>query len=143
MTSNRPAATGKQLRHGRYFWLLAAFWTLSVGGSLAWNLRQQSSAVHALALQTARALYDKDLLYREWASQHGGVYVPVSEATPPNLHLKVKDREIATPAGVRLTLMNPAYMTRQVFELQSRQLGIQGHITSLRSPRGEGGRMCA
>ena len=137
MIANRPATANKPLRYRRYFWMLVAFWTLSVGGSLAWNLRQQSSEVRALALQTARALYDKDLLYREWASGHGGVYVPVSEGTLPNPHLKAANRDITTPAGVRLTLMNPAYMTRQVFELQAQRLGIQGHITSLKPVRAE------
>jgi two-component system, sensor histidine kinase and response regulator len=118
-----------------YFWLLAAVWTLSIAASFAWNLSQHAAQGRELAIQTARALYGKDLLYREWASAKGGVYVPVSADTPPNPHLTVADRDIQTPGGKPLTLVNPAYMTRQVFELQDRKMGIRGHITSLRPIR--------
>jgi chemotaxis family two-component system sensor kinase Cph1 len=124
-------------RQRRYFWLLIGAWTLAAAGSLSWNLVSHAKGVQALALQTARALFEKDLLYREWGTKHGGVYVPVSATTQPNPHLKVAERDITTPLGKALTLMNPAYMTRQVFELQNQKMGIAGHITSLKPIRPE------
>lgn len=63
---------------------------------------------------------------------HGGVYVPVTAETPPNPYLKhVPERDIATPSGRELTLVNPAYMTRQVHELGKETEGVRAHITSL------------
>jgi len=63
---------------------------------------------------------------------HGGVYVPVTEYTPPNPYLKnINERDISTPGGKKLTLVNPAYMTRQVYEIAKKELSAQGHITSL------------
>jgi len=117
-------------------WSLAAvLWTFCLGASLAWNLSESDRHARALALQTARALYRKDVLYREWSARHGGVYVPVSDATQPNPYLQTPERDIRTPSGRALTLVNPAYMTRQVFELQDREFGIHGHITSLKPIR--------
>jgi PAS domain S-box-containing protein len=56
----------------------------------------------------------------------------VTEQTPPNPYLtSVTEREITTSSGRRLTLMNPAYMTRQVHEIGAEQYGLRGHITSL------------
>ena len=121
----------------RVFGGIALAWTAAVGASLWWNLSEHRQNTRALALETARALYAKDLIYREWSSQHGGVYVPVSAATPPNPYLHVPEREVKTPTGRELTLVNPAYMTRQVFELQNEKLGIKGHITSLNPIRPE------
>ncbi len=68
---------------------------------------------------------------------HGGVYVPVTERTVPNPYLDVPERDITTPSGRRLTLMNPAYMTREVHDLVKDTYGIYGHITSLNPIRPE------
>ena len=57
--------------------------------------------------------------------------MPVSEETIPNPYLGTPERDITTPSGSSLTLMNPAYMTRQVHELAEKTYGIHGHITSL------------
>jgi PAS domain S-box-containing protein len=49
----------------------------------------------------------------------------------------VVERDLVTPSGRRLTLMNPAYMTRQVHELEVQESGRLGHITSLKPLRPE------
>ena len=46
-----------------------------------------------------------------------------------------EEREVVTPSGQTLTLLNPALVSRQVFELQEQQTGIRGHLTSLRPLR--------
>jgi hypothetical protein len=52
--------------------------------------------------------------------------------TPPNPYLAgTPERDIRTPSGKTLTLVNPAYMTRQVYELEAEVTGLHGHITSL------------
>ncbi len=119
----------------RYLWLLAGVWTATVAASLVWNLHHQNEETLAMARSEARIAYNKDLVYRRWAASHGGVYVPVTDQTPPNPYLEVPEREITTPSGRLLTLVNPAYMTRQVHELGEEQYGARGHITSLRPIR--------
>lgn len=88
----------------------------------------------------ARAAIGRDLLYRRWVSSQGGVYVPVTEKTPPNPYLShVPERDIVTSSGKTLTLLNPAYMTRKVYELAQEQESFvgRGHLTSLKPMRPE------
>jgi len=109
-----------------------ALWTAFVATVLAWNLVQLRREVLETARHHARAAFEKDVAYRRWAAEHGGVYAPVSEQTPPNPYLAhVEERDITTPSGRTLTLVNPAYMTRQVHELGAEAYGLRGHITSL------------
>jgi PAS domain S-box-containing protein len=103
-----------------------------VGGLLGWNLYQQRQETLEVARATARTAYEKDIIYRHWNTQHGGVYVPITSETQPNPYLvNIPERDISTPRGVELTLMNPAYMTRQVHEMEQEETGMHGHITSL------------
>ncbi len=116
--------------------LLLGVWTLLLGGSLAWNIGLESRTVVRLATIEATAYFNKDAVYRRWAALHGGVYAPVAVHTRPNPYLAhLPERDITTPSGRRLTLINPAYMTRQVEELSFDQYGVRSHITSLRPLR--------
>jgi signal transduction histidine kinase len=82
--------------------------------------------------------FNKDTVYRYWATSHGGVYVPVTAETPPNPNLAhIPERDIVTPSGRKLTLVNPAYMTRQVYTLGQKKYGLFGHITSLKPIRAQ------
>jgi hypothetical protein len=118
-----------------YFWLLAGAWTAVVAGSLIWNLVQHANEIRSDATEAARALVEKDLLYREWSLLRGGVYVRDSTATPPDASPPAEERQIVTPSGQRLTLLNPALVSRQIFQIQSQRYGIQGRLTSLRPLR--------
>ena len=121
----------RSLNPNRYILLLAAAWTLAVSVSLTWSYFHERDSARQTASVAARREFAKDVIYRRWNAGHGGVYVPVSESTPPNPYLAhVEEREIETPSGRRLTLVNPAYMTRQVHELGSETAGVRGHITS-------------
>ncbi len=90
----------------------------------------RSNTLEAARIQARTALM-KDIVYRRWNAGHGGVYAPVTEQTQPNPYLDVLDREIITPSGKMYTLINPAYMTRQIHELIEDESGVYGHITSL------------
>jgi len=97
-----------------------------------WNGARES------ALIAARSLIEKDITYRKWNAMHGGVYVPITEKTPSNPYLtQVPERDIETPSGRKLTLINPAYMTRQIHEIEDMASGTRGHITSLKLLRPE------
>ena len=116
----------------RYVWTLAVVWIMVIAGSLVWNMVQIKQDTLEAARIQARTAHKKDVIYRNWNAGHGGVYVPVTEETQPNIYLSdVPERDIATPSGKLLTLINPAYMTRQVHELGEEEYGVQGHITSL------------
>ncbi|MFZ5949756.1 MAG: c-type heme family protein, partial [Candidatus Rifleibacteriota bacterium] len=106
--------------------------------SLAWNCKRIEQATLELAAQNARSQYRKDLIYRRWASMHGGVYVPLAEHTPANPYLShIPDRDIISTSGKAFTLVNPAYMTRQVHEIGKKDYGDRCHITSLNPIRPE------
>ena len=116
----------------RYTWLMVAFWTAIIGVLFLFNFMSIKTEFSALARLEAITSFNKDVVYRRWATNHGGVYVPVTENTPPNQYLDVQERDISLPSGKKLTLVNPAYMTRQAHELGKKQYGLQGHITSLK-----------
>ena len=115
------------------FRTIATAWIAVMGLSLAWNWHQTEESAVMFATAEARASYEKDLVYRRWAAIQGGVYVPPSQTTPANPYLAhLPDRDITTVDGKQLTLVNPAYMTRQVYMLAKEQYGVQGKITSLK-----------
>lgn len=123
------AHKGITIKH--FMILLLLLWTALAAVSLWWNLSQQKEEILETALNQARLTFDKDIIYRRWVASQGGVYVPVSEKTPPNPYLIVPNRDVQTSAGQTLTLMNPAYMTRQVSEMAAKAGVSYGHITSL------------
>ncbi len=122
----------------RFFYFIIIGLTLLFGSSLVYDIQKEFDSVDELAIIEGKASYNKDLLYRRWAAMHGGVYAPITDTTPPNPYLShIPDRDITTESGKKLTLINPAYMTRQVFEIGEKQYGIKGHITSLNPIRKE------
>lgn len=116
----------------RFYLLLGLVaWSIMLVGLLWWQEKQLHRSTIDLANKEAIANFNKDQAFRYWATLHGGVYVPVSETTPRNTYLEhIKERDIETPSGKQLTLMNPAYMLRQLNELYSGMVGVRGHITS-------------
>lgn len=77
------------------------------------------SLIHKHTIETAvseaNSYYKLNLKYRAWNANIGGLYAPI-EKVAPNPWLKVPDRELVTKDGNSLILINPAYMTRLVFE---------------------------
>jgi len=117
----------------RYYMIALAAVILAIASSLAWNIHNERDQTRYLALNVARSYFFKDQAFRFWAASHGGVYVPVSEKSPPNPYLShIPERDIATPSGRSLTLVNPAYMLRQVMNEFSNLYGVAGQITSLK-----------
>ncbi len=136
MDSNKIKARSPQFK--RYAWVVAMVWTIVIAASLAWNVAEMKGDMYDVARVTARSAYEKDVIYRLWNALHGGVYVPVTEVTQPNPYLtNLPERDIVTPSGKLLTMVNPAYMTRQVHELMEKKYGFRGHMTSLNPIRPE------
>ena len=112
--------------------LLAFLWTAIVFASLAWDIVRQKEETLEIATIEARTVFEKDLTYYRWATGHNGVFVPITEKTQPNKYLDhLPEHILSTSNGTRLTLVNPEYMIRQVYEMQTKGKWMQGHITSL------------
>lgn len=140
--SSTPSKPGcYQVRRIRsYAWYVTAAWTLLLLTSAVLTINGHKETLTKLALTEARAAIGRDFLYRHWGLSHGGVYAPVTEKNPPNPYLShFYERDISTPSGRKLTLINPDYMTRQVYEL-AKETGIiigTGRLTSLNPIRSE------
>ncbi|MBK7014845.1 MAG: diguanylate cyclase [Sulfuritalea sp.] len=124
---------------------LARFWTrpavlfvivaLGLLGSFGLDWVQADAAMGSVARERGAALFRLIELTRNWNAGHGGVYVPVTPTTPPNPWLEHPRRDLRTDDGRALTMVNPAYMTRQIAEIAQQAEGIQLHITSLKPIR--------
>ena len=113
-------------------------WTLFLGILLNWSINLIENMALERAYVYTKVGFDKDVVYRRWASEHGGVYVRVDSTTPPNPYLShISERDLVIDSSLKLTLMNPAYMNRQVYELEEEISEIRGHITSLNPIRQE------
>ncbi|OGO03943.1 MAG: hypothetical protein A2Y72_04740 [Chloroflexi bacterium RBG_13_53_26] len=121
-----------------YALLLVVAWSVIVFALLLWNAIQTREETRKYAHIYTNSAFEKDILYRRWATMHGGVYVPVTNKTPPNPYLSdIPERDIRTPSGRQLTLMNPAYMIRQVYEFEREVSGARSHLTSLKTIKPE------
>jgi len=97
-----------------------------------WTIKGVKGSAFQHALASAVTNFHKDLEYRLWAASHGGVYVPIDKNTLPNPYLKVPYRDVITVDGLKLTLFNPAYMTRKVHEISHNRGGDSHiHLTSI------------
>ncbi|EME68866.1 Signal transduction histidine kinase [Paramagnetospirillum caucaseum] len=127
-----PALAEVKARVARYAALGLLAWSLLLGGSLAWNIAKQHEITLELATNTALANFNKDVAYRLWASGHGGVYVEPTEKTPPSPWMAhLPDRDLIADDGRRLTLMNPAYMLREMMQDHGELYGIKGRIVGI------------
>lgn len=114
--------------------VLVVVWTMLVGVSLQLSIQAIERASMSMATESARKMFSMVELTRLWNARHGGVYVPISERAQPNPYLKVPNREIHTINGKDYTMINPAYMTRQIAELAKAE-NVTFHITSLKPIR--------
>ena len=119
------------------FLIFAFLWLMLVGSSFYYQVEDDKRYGTKIAYRQAEMFFHHVVLIREWSAMHGGVYVPVTENSQPNPYLKLSERDLLTTDGKQLTLINPAYMTRQLAEMMEGQIGIRFHITSLEPLRPE------
>jgi two-component system NtrC family sensor kinase len=130
MTNYSEPVEDRKIHRG--FRWLGLCWTAVLLLLACWSAWQTYSATWGSARASAEESLHKDVIYRRWASIHGGIYVPVTDQTPPNPDLAdSQERDVVTPSGRLLTLINPAYMNRQAHEIGNKENGSRGHITSL------------
>ncbi len=127
---NKKGST--RLRINFWSWVLVVAWSMAVITSVSWNIHQVRSHVMEQARHDLRTNFYKDLALRQWATGHGGVYVPVTQSIQPDPYTDfLPERDVVTPSGRLLTLLNPATIMRQYYELSAQGDGARGHITSL------------
>jgi signal transduction histidine kinase/CheY-like chemotaxis protein len=124
-------------RNRSYRWKLyiitvMVVWTLIIAASLGWNLFSMKHHALEMARSQANMAYMKNVIYRRWNTEHGGVYVEVKDDFKPNPYLKaIPERDIVTPSGKVLTLINPALMMREVYEITKRARGSLERLVSI------------
>ena len=122
----------------RFTWILVGVWTLFLSGLSFHEINDIRQITREMAISEIRAYCNKDRALRTWGASHGGVYVPIDERTPGSPYLAhLPERDLTTPSGRALTLMNPAYMMRQVGEHFSSLYGGGVRMTSLNPLRPE------
>ena len=134
------APTPSPLTDNRLIFRLGIFATYVVvamlcGLSIFYEFKHIDEAMNSLARERGTVLFRLIELTRDWNTLHGPLYAPVTERTPANPHLDHPKRDVKTTEGVALTMINPAYMTRQIAELAEKADGVRFHITSLRPYR--------
>ncbi len=111
--------------------MLFAVVACSVMLSLVLDWKRTEATMQAMARERGATLFQLVELTRDWNARHGGVYVPVTESTRPNPYLEHSRRDVVTQDGRALTMVNPAFMTRQLAEIAQQAEGVQLHLTSL------------
>ena len=107
--------------------IVAALSLLSISN----EFRHIDVSMETLARERGTILFRLIELTRDWNALHGGVYAPITEKTQPNEYLEHPRRDLETTDGQRLTMINPAFMTRQIAEIAEKIEGVKFHITSL------------
>jgi len=105
--------------------------TILVGFSFYWNINNLHQDKINHVLTEARSNWNKDQAFRGWATKHGGLYVKPNARTQPSPYLShIPNRDVVTTDGMKLTLLNPAFMMRQMTEEYEDSYGIKGRITA-------------
>jgi hypothetical protein len=105
-------------------------WTAIIAGFCSWSVNNEVAQNSELAKYQSRAFFQEIVATRYWNANHGSVYVPITSETQPNPYLDGPDRDVVTENGLKLTQINPAYMTRQIGEITAQKNSVWFHITS-------------
>ena len=135
-----PMGEDQQNTVARYvpYWLmvLVCYVVAFSGAAALWvrDYREVETDAEVLAREQGAIVFSLIQLSRQWNAGHGGVWVKETATNPPNPYLDHPERDLVTVDGTRLTMVNPAYMSRQMAELASAadsRLRLRFHLTSL------------
>ena len=121
-----------------YTSILLLVWTLVILGLAKWTMDRNAEITKELAENQARANFNKDKAFRLWLTGHGRLYIPVGDKYQPDPFLAhIEDRDLTTPSGIKLSMINPARIVRELDQQFSRFYGVGGRVTSLTPIRPE------
>ncbi len=116
----------------RHLAILGVAWTVIILFFMWWAVKEEQANTLRLATTQARASFGKDQALRQWATRHGRIYVPVTPQQQPDPRMaKVPERDIRTPSGIELTLINPVTIINQLNRDYHQLFSTLGKITSL------------
>jgi signal transduction histidine kinase len=115
----------------RYQILTVAAWSALIGGSFAWNWQQESRSVMESARAEARSNLDRDSAYRSWLVEQGGIYIRPTPKIPQDPYLVHPRKNVITTDGETLTLLNPAFVLREVQANQADPARSQSRVISV------------
>lgn len=115
----------------RYQILTVSAWTVLVGASFAWNWQQETRTGLESANSEARSNLDRDSAYRSWLVEQGGIYIKPTAKIPQDPYLAHPRKNVVTTEGETLTLLNPAFVLREVQANQPDPSRGQSRVVSL------------
>ncbi len=124
-------------QHRRMYLGSIVFSAIALLVSLVVSLRAVEREQAALALTVVESYAAETVALSAWVSEQGGLPVPESESAMPNPHLSAELRTQLTDDGKRLTLLNPAYVTRLLGEQTERVSGTRIRLTAAEPLRPE------
>lgn len=110
--------------------LILVLWSIAVVGSLIININSAYKETLAKASVAAESTTNRDIGFRSWAASKGGVYVTPTETTPSNPYLINEFKDTFTQEGLPLTLLNPAYLLRDIHNHLPNLNGITTRLVS-------------
>ncbi|MEI7455380.1 MAG: DUF3365 domain-containing protein [Nitrosomonadales bacterium] len=112
--------------------IIVVFWGILASLSYGWQYSRLEADAIEMATLRGRLVFSMVQITRSWNATHGGVYAAITPESPANPYLEHPDKFAQTDKGKALSLINPAYMTRQINELMGRQTDLKIHLTSLK-----------
>jgi diguanylate cyclase (GGDEF)-like protein len=132
----RAALTDLDVNLRRQIVIFLGFLSVLLIGATLLSLTMSADRVERhhrhLAHEMGLTFFKQLVLARRWNALHNGVYVPVTDLIAPNPYLDDPERDVVTRDGVRLTKINPAYMTRLLSDMATDKEGVGFKITSLK-----------
>ena len=114
----------------KFFPILLVLWVLIIIGAFLLNVYVLRKDTEVLVQTSSEAFFKLLVTVRQWNIDHGEVYVPKTETMRPNPYLRHSRRDVVTDFGDSLTMINPAFMTRQLAELAEKNKITKFHLTS-------------
>jgi len=111
--------------------LIGIIWSGVLCGLYLWSLDSEQKHLAELIKLKGEALAHHTQVLRSWIGNCGGIYVPVNDkVTPHPLLSKIAERDIQTPSGKDLTLLNSPAVLRQISSEFERTTGDRIRLTS-------------
>jgi len=101
------------------------FWGVLASLSYSWQHAKLETDALEMATLRGRLVFSMVQITRVWNANHGGVYAVITPQSPANIYLHHPDKFAETRLGKQLTLINPAYMTRQINTLLGAQTDLK------------------
>jgi len=113
------------------FITLYLVWGIVISGTYLLSLYFTFSFNKQIVKASSKAFFQEIVNTRSWNASHGGIYLVINDKLQPNPYLEDSLRDLTTTNGMKLTKVNPAYMTRQISEITRKENDVFYHITSL------------